>query len=138
MQCDWISGTSTLKPVAWFAVGEWLTDLDNVEYSSIDMLMTTTLTKDSVWEDLGVTEQSNRVAVAQDLAAQGWNMVLYSLLSNLAETWTEYLTMRPFHHPLALCRQQSYRWKSRLPRKLQASCESCPCRATPPMKSSFR
>lgn len=58
---------------------EWSTDFDNVEYSSVDLLMRTTLTQDSVWEDLGVTEHSHRAAVAQSLAAQGWNMV--SLLS---------------------------------------------------------
>lgn len=67
-------------------MGEWLTDFDNIEYSSVDMLMRTTFNQDSVWEDLGVTQQSNRVAVAQDLAAQGWNMVLQSLLSVLVQS----------------------------------------------------
>ncbi|KAL3148304.1 hypothetical protein ABBQ38_013768 [Trebouxia sp. C0009 RCD-2024] len=65
---------NTTRTVNDDSVGEWLTDFDNIEYSSVDMLMRTTFNQDSVWEDLGVTQQSNRVAVAQDLAAQGWNM----------------------------------------------------------------
>ena len=37
--------------------------------------MRTTLHQDSEWEDLGVTEDSHRAQVAQNLADQGWNMV---------------------------------------------------------------
>ena len=57
------------------AVEELVTDSNFIEYSSIDLLMRTTLTQDSVWEDLGVTEDSHRSKVAQNLAGQGWNMV---------------------------------------------------------------
>ena len=57
------------------AVEEWVTDSALVEYSSVDLLMRTTLHQDSVWEDLGVTEDSHRAKVAQNLADQGWNMV---------------------------------------------------------------
>lgn len=57
------------------AVEEWVTDSNWVEYSSIDLLMRTTLEQDSVWEDLGVTEDSHRATVARNLADQGWNMV---------------------------------------------------------------
>lgn len=52
-----------------------MADSNYVEYSSCDLLMRTTFTQDSVWEDLGVTEDSHRAAVAQNLAALGWNMV---------------------------------------------------------------
>ena len=42
----------------------------------MDLLMRTTFTQDSVWEDLGVTQQSHRTAVSDNLAASGWNMVI--------------------------------------------------------------
>lgn len=62
-----------------------MTDSDWVEYSSIDLLMRTTLHQDSLWEDLGVTEDNHRATVAQNLADQGWNMVSSSLLSAFAK-----------------------------------------------------
>lgn len=62
-----------------------MTDSDLVEYSSCDLLMRTTFTQDSVWEDLGVTEDSHRAAVAQNLAALGWNMVSETSLPALAQ-----------------------------------------------------
>ena len=52
-----------------------MTDSNLIEYSSSDLLMRTTLTQDSVWEDLGVTEDTHRGQVKQNLAGQGWNMV---------------------------------------------------------------
>ena len=67
------------------AVEEVVTDSDLVEYSSCDLLMRTTFTQDSVWEDLGVTEDSHRAAVAQNLAALGWNMVSETSLPALAQ-----------------------------------------------------
>ena len=58
------------------AVDQWVTDARNLEYSSMDLLMRTTFTLDSVWEDLGVTQQTQRTAWNSNLAARGWNMVL--------------------------------------------------------------
>ena len=84
-------------------MGEWSTDFDNTEYSSVDMLMRTTLNQDSVWEDLGVTQQSNRVAVAQNLAAQGWNMVLQCLLSLLVEIALDCCSEMALHWEVVGC-----------------------------------
>lgn len=75
MQYDHISVHHNSQRCFGCAVEEVVTDSDLVEYSSCDLLMRTTFTQDSVWEDLGVTEDSHRAAVAQNLAALGWNMV---------------------------------------------------------------
>ena len=45
------------------------------EYSSVDLLMRATFTQDSVWDDLGVTQQAFRQAVSSILGNAGWNMV---------------------------------------------------------------
>ena len=44
-------------------------------YSSVDLLLRATFTQDSIWEDLGVTEQTYRQQVSQNLVLAGWNMV---------------------------------------------------------------
>ena len=118
-----------------------MTDSDLVEYSSCDLLMRTTFTQDSVWEDLGVTEDSHREAVAQNLAALGWNMVpqtFYCLL--LHKPALRYLPAK-LRFCLIIsrcCRQQWCQCKSLLPGMVQPSCKPCHCQSTHRMKLLYR
>ncbi len=61
---------------------EQISDPLQPAYSSADLLMRATFTQDSVWDDLGVTEQTYRQQVTQNLILFGWNMVGFHMLRN--------------------------------------------------------
>lgn len=54
------------------------------KYSSVDLLMRATFSRDSIWDDLGVTQQPMRQSISSTLGRLGWNMVCRSILSTCA------------------------------------------------------